>query len=391
MHPLTRPLQKFSNSLKEKHPWIDALCTYLPHINIYLVGGCVRDLGLIVASNKPEDVDIEVVFKTSKDIDLAIEGLNIDVLDIALDMLKRTGYITKWVYAGEHFPVYKIHYNNDVVDLALTRTELSTGEGHSDFEINFNAVSINDDLARRDFTINAMAYSLLNGQFIDPFNGWEDLSKRRVLKACSEQSFSEDPLRMLRAVQFLVRFDLWLDRSTHKQLVDNIVKITTVSKERIVIELLKVPRSKYRVAAMILESYGFNKLLFNSRVTGNYKRLNNATLARFLFVNAGNAIDTLLTYNLPKSVAAELKYINAAHLDELTKFHLVKLVVNNEEYRNDIELQKSHHIHLMPNYKTELFVKVKDLIDIGWPNHRITEMLMELAIARYDNAVNKLK
>jgi tRNA nucleotidyltransferase (CCA-adding enzyme) len=103
---------------------------------------------------------------------------------------------------GSSFPVYII----DSCETALTRSERSTGVGYTDFECNVG-VTIEDDLGRRDFTINSigMRYGIEPPVYVDPFGGIEDL-KYGILRTINPTAFQDDPLRMARACRFLARF-----------------------------------------------------------------------------------------------------------------------------------------------------------------------------------------
>ena len=96
-------------------------------------------------------------------------------------------------------------------------------------------LTLEDDLARRDFTINAMARDPLNGHIIDPFHGREDL-EAHILRAVSDEPdkrFDEDPLRLLRAVRFSARFNFTIDQDTIAAIVELAPRIKDVSAERI--------------------------------------------------------------------------------------------------------------------------------------------------------------
>src|SRR5512133_3097063 len=141
---------------------------------------------------------------TSKDIDLEVFGLPADQLRA---LLGRFGAVQT---VGESFTVYKV----GPIDVALPRRESKVGRGHRGFEVRGDpAMSFEDAARRRDFTINAIAFDPLTGEWLDPFGGRDDL-RRHLLRAVDPQTFAEDSLRVLRAVQFAARFDLTLDAAT---------------------------------------------------------------------------------------------------------------------------------------------------------------------------------
>ncbi|MDY7106618.1 MAG: HD domain-containing protein [Actinomycetota bacterium] len=148
------------------------------------VGGAVRDhlLGLRI-----EDLDIEVI------------GLGPD------DVHAAVGEVAKVSLVGSSFGVFKVH--GAPIDVSLPRTERKVGRGHRGFEVEVDPhLPPERAAARRDFTINAIAVDPLTDEVVDPFGGRADLDAR-VLRHTSDQ-FREDPLRVLRGMQFVARFGL---------------------------------------------------------------------------------------------------------------------------------------------------------------------------------------
>lgn len=149
-----------------------------------LVGGCVRD-GLL--GGHPKDFDFEVY-------GLSPERLKATLVQaFALDLV------------GASFGVLKLKGHD--IDVALPRRETKLGLGHRAFETSPDPnLSLEEASARRDFTVNAIYCDPLTGEILDPWNGRADL-ERRVLRHVSPH-FSEDPLRVLRGMQFIARFGL---------------------------------------------------------------------------------------------------------------------------------------------------------------------------------------
>ena len=189
---------------------------------VYMVGGTLRDF---------------LLGKAYKDLDLLVTGLPQEDL---MRVLRRGGRVQR---VGQAFGVLKFlprEWNGEPIDIALPRVETSTGVGHRDFEVAFDhALPVEIDLARRDFTINAMALDLSNQRLIDPFGGRADLSGK-VLRQVSPVAFPEDPLRMLRGVQFASRFGLGVEAETRSAMAAHAVSIITVAPERIAMELQKL-------------------------------------------------------------------------------------------------------------------------------------------------------
>ena len=154
-----------------------------------VVGGVARDRLLGLAS---------------KDIDLEIFGIADDRLRALLEPFGRLEAV------GQSFPVYKVGN----IDVALPRRESKTGRGHKGFTVVGDpTMTFADAARRRDFTINAIGFDPLTGEYLDPFGGRDDLAARR-LRVVDPDRFADDSLRVLRAVQFVARFDLTVDRDT---------------------------------------------------------------------------------------------------------------------------------------------------------------------------------
>jgi tRNA nucleotidyltransferase/poly(A) polymerase len=189
---------------------------------VYMVGGTLRDF---------------LLGKASKDLDLLVTGL---LQDDLTRLLRRRGRVQR---VGQAFGVLKFlprQWDGSPIDVALPRVETSTGVGHRDFEVAFDpALPVETDLARRDFTINAMALDLLDERLIDPFGGHADLNGC-VLRQVSPRAFPEDPLRMLRGVQFASRFGLRVEPQTRSAMSAHAASIRTVAPERIAMELQKL-------------------------------------------------------------------------------------------------------------------------------------------------------
>ncbi len=190
--------------------------------HIYSVGGTVRDA---------------LLGRPGKDIDLLVTGLPQQTL---IQLLRRHGRVQ---LIGRAFGVIQFRprrWNGAPIDIALPRTETSTGVGHRDFDVSFDhTLPIETDLGRRDFTMNALAVDLTDGQMIDPFGGRKDL-ENGLLRQVSPHSFPEDPLRMLRGVQLAARFDLTIEPATKQAMVTHAGTLTTIAPERIAEELGKL-------------------------------------------------------------------------------------------------------------------------------------------------------
>jgi tRNA nucleotidyltransferase (CCA-adding enzyme) len=137
----------------------------------------------------------------AKDLDIEVFGIAQDAL---LPLLRSLGRVEA---VGQAFSVYKL----GDIDVSLPRRESKTGRGHKGFTVEGDpSMSFEDAARRRDFTINAIGWDPLTDEYLDPFNGRRDL-ELRVLRVVDPQTFADDSLRVLRAIQFAARFELTID------------------------------------------------------------------------------------------------------------------------------------------------------------------------------------
>jgi putative nucleotidyltransferase with HDIG domain len=191
-------------------------------LDAYVVGGAVRD---------------ELLGLESKDADFLVPGVDTDGLKLAL---APHGKVEDLIVAGRLVGARLYPRDKSVrrlapagIEFAPPRKEVSTGPGRHDFEIVADAgLSIEEDMRRRDFTVNAMARRLSTGEIVDPLNGRKDL-ENRVLRTVSPSSFAEDPLRLVRALRFVSQLGFDLDDSTLEQMRSEAKAVRLVSGERI--------------------------------------------------------------------------------------------------------------------------------------------------------------
>jgi tRNA nucleotidyltransferase (CCA-adding enzyme) len=179
----------------------------------YLVGGAVRDM---------------LLGRENKDKDYVIVGSNVkEMISLGFNSV------------GKSFPVF-LHPDVEG-EYALARTEKKSGSRHVDFECFTEDVSLEDDLKRRDLTINAIAYD--EGEFIDPFGGQDDI-ERKILRPVSS-AFKEDALRILRAARFRAELgsEWQFDASLQEYTSEIKEELRYISKERIYKESEKAMRA----------------------------------------------------------------------------------------------------------------------------------------------------
>ena len=191
----------------------------------YIVGGCVRDL---LREVEPADWDVATNAKPK------------EIQAIFPKSFYSNKFFTVTVQTKSKIPQLK------EIEITTYREEAKyTDKRHPD-EVKF-AQTIEEDLSRRDFTINAMAIKVQNSKsiLIDPFGGRKDL-KAKIIRAVGDprERFSEDALRMMRAVRFATTLNFKIEEKTAKAIVENSFWIRAISKERIRDELLKIIMSE---------------------------------------------------------------------------------------------------------------------------------------------------
>lgn len=190
--------------------------------NVFFVGGCVRDA--IMSNIEERKID-------SKDIDIIVQKMHFNDL---LELLKRFGQAD---LVGQSFGVIKYKEDDFELDIALPRRD-RISEDHLTNENAHTAIiaqsdpfmSIESDLERRDFTINSIAVSQ-NLEIIDPFNGIEDI-KNKMIKATNINTFVDDPLRIMRAIRFSLRFNFMPDKETYEEIQRHVSSLKKITAER---------------------------------------------------------------------------------------------------------------------------------------------------------------
>lgn len=181
-------------------------------MKIYLVGGAVRD---------------EIMGRPSVDKDYVVVG------STPQQMLD-AGFLQ----VGAAFPVFLHPQTGD--EYALARTEKKSGPGYQGFNVEFENVTLEEDLLRRDLTINSIAKDMDTGEYIDPYGGIQHINEG-ILQATSD-AFEDDPLRVVRLARFAARFGFSLSASTERKAVDMICsgQLNELPYERFWAEVKKV-------------------------------------------------------------------------------------------------------------------------------------------------------
>lgn len=175
---------------------------------LYLVGGAVRD---------------EILGKEVHDEDYCVTGIE------DFQKLFPEAYVR-----GKDFAVFDINGK----EFAMARTETKQGKGHKEFDIKTEPnITIEQDLSRRDITINSIAKDVLTQEIIDPFDGQKDI-KNKIIRATSK-SFCEDPLRVYRVARFAAQLGFSVEKETIKMMNELKGELENLSKERVFSEFKK--------------------------------------------------------------------------------------------------------------------------------------------------------
>jgi poly(A) polymerase len=217
------------------------------NVQAYVIGGWVRDC--LLKRDHPE-----------KDIDIVVIGNGIEIARKA----------ARKINPGTKISVFKnfgtAMFRNNEFEIEFVGARKESYDRNSRKPIVENG-TLQDDQARRDFTINALAISLNEetlGNFLDPFGGVEDLKKKIIRTPLDpDKTFSDDPLRMMRAIRFACQLNFTIEENTFNSIKKNADRIKIVSGERIVTELNKIIMCNHPSKGFLLiEKSGLLRIIF---------------------------------------------------------------------------------------------------------------------------------
>jgi poly(A) polymerase len=217
------------------------------NVQAYVIGGWVRDC--LLKRNHPD-----------KDIDIVVIGSGIDIARKA----------ARKINPGIKVSVFKSFgtamFRNHEYDIEFVGARKESYDRNSRKPVVEDG-TLEDDQKRRDFTINTLAISLNNetfGDFLDPFGGIEDLKKKIIRTPLEpDKTFSDDPLRMMRAIRFATQLNFTIEEATFKSIRENAERIKIVSAERIITELNKIIMCPHPSKGFVLlEKAGLLKIIF---------------------------------------------------------------------------------------------------------------------------------
>jgi poly(A) polymerase len=230
-----------------KHPVFKIIAEIAAEDNleVYVIGGFVRDA---------------IINRPCNDIDVVVIGNGIQ---LAEKVAKRIGD-NVFVTIFKNFGTAMLKYADSEIEFVGARKESYRRNSRKPIVENG---TLKDDQERRDFTINALAISLSKdnyGTLVDPFGGIDDINSKMIRTPLNpDTTFSDDPLRMIRAVRFATQLDYTIEPPTFEALARNKERIEIVSKERIVVELNKIMLSPFPSKGfLLLDECGLLSLIF---------------------------------------------------------------------------------------------------------------------------------
>lgn len=301
---LTHPVFKVANSIATTH-----------NFETYVIGGYVRDIFL----NRP-----------SKDIDIVVVGDGLEFARLVAEKLRVQKVSYFKTFGTAHF-----RYKDIDVEFVGARKESYSEDSRKPAVENG---TIQDDQLRRDFTINALALSLMSANFgdlIDPFNGLEDLDNGIIRTPLEpNKTYSDDPLRMMRAIRFATQLNFKIEKHSLEAIFKNAERLKIISQERITDELNKI------ILATI-PSKGFD-YLFKTKLLEKF----------FPEMCALYGVDTI---------------DGKSHKDNF--YHTIEVLDNIAENTDDLYLRWAAILHDIGKPKTKRFNK-----KAGWTFHNHEEV-----------------
>jgi poly(A) polymerase len=230
-----------------KHPVFEIIAGVIAEdgLQAYVIGGYVRDL---------------LIGRPSKDIDIVVLGNGIDLARRVAARIDRKLPVSVF----KNFGTAMFHYGTDDIEFVGARRESYSRNSRKPV---VEDGTLEDDQQRRDFTINALAISLNRetyGQLVDPFDGLEDMEQLTIRTPLDPDiTFSDDPLRMMRAVRFATQLGYTIADDTFEAITRNRERIRIISRERISEELHKIILSpRPSIGFLLLDKSGLLELIF---------------------------------------------------------------------------------------------------------------------------------
>lgn len=334
-------------------------------IKSYIVGGFVRDFLL--------------GFK-NLDIDVVVEGDGIEFAHILLSHLKGD------ILVYEAFRTATLRCDGISIDVISARKE------HYKYPAALPTIefsNIYDDMARRDFTINSLAYDIIEEKILDYFNGLDDL-KKGFIRVLHPESFIDDPTRIFRAIRYAIRYSFEIEENTHDLMEKSIEKIRLLSAERIrneIFLILKESKAKEMIDKLIY--YGIDKVIFDG-ITLNTQHLDTVyvnleiELYRFLllfyYLKAKdiNEIEKRLRINkIYLKALKDLVFLREQLNCQNKNIRKIRVTIEEtkEEVLKAIEVMEGEKANKI--IKGKLTIKGKDIENLGLPPSSLYGKLLD--------------
>ncbi|WP_302826293.1 CCA tRNA nucleotidyltransferase [Anaerofustis stercorihominis] len=310
----------------------------------YIVGGCVRDL---------------LLGKTPKDYDITTNASPKETMELFKEY--------KTIPTGIKYGTVTVIINNTPIEVTTFRKEGKYIKNRKPESVEFLS-SIEEDLSRRDFTINAMAYNEKSG-LIDLFEGRQDLEKGIIrVVGDGKERFKEDAIRILRAYRFVGRYDFKIEEDTLAAIKQNMHFLNNVAKERIIPEIKEIFESGMDINKMdfITVLFPVIKECFNTYQNNKYHMQNVGEHTYKTFNNIDNVFHLKMTMLLHDIGKIKTKTTDAENIDhfynhsdisrKMAKNILDDFKFDNETKYKILTLIKNHDKYMAPKNK---YVKEK--------------------------------
>lgn len=341
----------------------------------YIVGGCVRDL---LCGKKPHDYDI-----TTSALPHETQAL-----------------FDKTVATGIKHGTVTVIIDGEPIEVTTFRTENEYSDSRHPESVNFVS-NVSEDLARRDFTVNAMCYNHIDG-LLDLFGGKEDINNK-VLKSVGEAKtrFSEDALRILRLFRFAATLDFTIEKNTFNAAIRCAPSLKNISAERIFVELQKLANGTkpYVISPLLNTSCLDNYYLKNADLNAISKLDNKTDLRTFALLNLTsynlpNTLDSFKCSNSFKDYCLKMNYLvsnpisdNKTSIKKALNFSSIDIVYDTIFYYRDIlELDITQYKSILTEiinnnepYKiSQLNISGGDITALGYDGKQVGEKLQFL-------------
>jgi tRNA nucleotidyltransferase (CCA-adding enzyme) len=313
---------------------------------------------------------------------------------------------------SKYFEVFnnKVYGNaNEIARYLNKYGDVINMTGHQGFDVTSDhALPIEKDLERRDFTINAIARDV-SGNIVDPYGGQEDL-KNKIIRVVNPEAFSDDPLRMLRAIQFASRFNFTIEPKTMQMIQNNASRIKEIPPERILTEFDKIVKKGNPLigAQLLIETELFQQIFGKpKKISDLFAKVK--TMGEFIY---------LLSKGTVADPAAFYKNILKGDIDTFKEIKAIDIAYNSNENSNPIKAKAvAHNMYVLspqslqsqilpdiiktaaqellsgkyPKTIGELAINGNDLMTIGLKGKEVGNMLKSLLLNIYANKINNNK